>query len=86
MTSVTIELRKNGNNIEYSVDSSGDQQLDQLAQIAVQAAGMYAKSGGNMQSLLGSIGGPLKQQISSMLMGGGMPGMMPGMMPGNMGM
>lgn len=74
MSSVMIELRKNGNNVEYAMTPSGDQSLDQLAQIAVKAAGMYAQSGGNMQSLLGSIGGPLKQQLSSMLLGGGLPG------------
>ena len=63
-------IRDDNGPMQIAMTPSTDQSLDNMAKIASQAANMYARSGGNMQSLLGSMGADIRQRLGSVLMGG----------------
>jgi hypothetical protein len=66
-----LEFIKDDNGqMQLSFTPSNDQQLDGMARIASQAANMYVRSGGNMQSLIGSMGADVRQRLGSVLMNG----------------
>lgn len=63
-------IKADNGQMQISFIPSNDQQLDGMAKIASQAANMYARTGGNMQSLVGSMGADMRQRLGSVLMGG----------------
>lgn len=70
-TKAVLEFIKDDNGqLQLSFTPSNDQQLDGMARIASQAANMYVRSGGNMQSLIGSMGVDVRQKLGSFLMNG----------------
>lgn len=71
MTKTVLEFIKDDNGqLQIAMTPSNDQQLDGMARIASQAANMYVRSGGNMQSLIGSMGADVRQRLGSVLMNG----------------
>ena len=66
-----LEFIKDDNGqMQLAFTPSNDQQLDGMAKVASQAANMYVRSGGNMQSLIGSMGADVRQRLGSALMNG----------------
>lgn len=66
-----LEFIKDDNGqMQIAMTPSNDQQLDSMVKIASQAANMYVRSGGNMQSLIGSMGADVRQRLGSVLMNG----------------
>lgn len=75
MTKTIIELVKDqSGKLQYAVVKSGDSDLDKLADVAVGTMGMYVKSGGNINNLIGSMGADAQNSLKSML--GGIGGSM----------
>ena len=70
MSKAIIEIVKDNGQLKYAITQSGDQQIDQLAKVAIGTMGAYIKSGGNPQNLLQGLGGQAKNMLQG-LMGGG---------------
>lgn len=70
MTKTIIEIVDDNGTLKYAITKSGNQKLDQLADVAVGSLNLYAKTGGNMNNLLGSLSGDMRRGLGSMLMGG----------------
>ena len=70
MSRAIIEIVKDNGQLKYSVTQSGDQQIDQLAKVAIGTMGAYVKSGGNPQNLLQSLGGQAKSMLQGLFGGG----------------
>ena len=73
MSKAIIEIINDNGKLKYSVSQSGDQQVDQLAKVAIGTMNAYVKSGGNPQNLLQGLGGQAKSMLQG-LMGGNMFG------------
>ena len=73
MSKAIIEIINDNGKLKYSVSQSGDQQVDQLAKVAIGTMNAYVKSGGNPQNLLQGLGGQAKNMLQG-LMGGNMFG------------
>lgn len=72
MAKAVIEIFNDSGKLQYSFEKSGDDSVDKIAGLAVNAMQMYAKTGGNINNLMGSLGGNLKQQLGMLLTQGGM--------------
>lgn len=72
MTKAIIEIVEDGGKLKYAITKSGNQKIDQLADVAVGSLNLYAQTGGNMQNLMGTLGGDIRRNLGTMLMGGGM--------------
>jgi hypothetical protein len=80
MDKVIIELVNNNGKVEYNIQPSGNANLDNLGNIALQAIGSYIQYGNNPQGMMSQLMPMLRQ-----MMGNAMPGPMNGM-PNNMPM
>lgn len=72
MAKAVIEVFNDNGRLQYSFEKSGDESVDKVANMAVSAMQMYAKTGGNVNNLMSSIGGNLKQQLGMLLTQGGL--------------
>lgn len=70
MTKAIIEIVEDNGKLKYAVTKSGNQKIDQLADVAVGSLNLYAKTGGDMNSLMGTLGGDVRRNLGSLLMGG----------------
>jgi hypothetical protein len=72
MAKAVIEIFNDNGKLQYSFEKSGDDGVDRVAGLAVNAMQMYAQTGGNVNTLMQSIGGNLKQQLGMLLTQGGL--------------
>lgn len=73
MRKAIIELVEQDNGqLQYALTKSGSEKLDKLAETGVGVINLYAKTGGNIQSLMGTLGAGAQQQIGQLFnnMGG----------------
>lgn len=69
MAKATIEITDDGGKLQYAVSKSGNDKIDQLVSVAIGTMGMYVKSGGNPQNLMGGLNGQAQNMLRSMLGG-----------------
>ena len=66
MDKVIIELVSNNGKVEYSIQKSGNEKLDGLGNIALQAVGSYIQYGNNPQGMMAQMMPMLKQMMGNM--------------------
>ena len=74
MDKVIIEIVQDNGKFNYNVQKSNNQQLDALANIAVQAVGTYLQYGNNPKGMMSQLM-PMVQKMMMGSMGGNMGGM-----------
>lgn len=79
MRKAVIELVEQDNGqLQYALTKSGSDKLDRLAETGVGVINLYAKTGGDPQALMGTLGAGAQQQLGQLL-GGGLGGLLGGM-------
>jgi hypothetical protein len=76
MRKAIIELVEQDNGqLQYAVTKSGSAKLDKLVDTGIGVINLYAKTGGDPQALMGTLGPGIQQQLGQMFGGGGMGGL-----------
>ena len=70
MAKVVIEIvQGEDGKIKYAMDKSGVEKLDKLGEVAVGSMNLFAKTGGNVNNLIGTLGAGAQQGLMSLLGG-----------------
>ena len=77
MDKVTIEIVSENGKFNYNIQKSGNQQLDNLGNIAIQSVGTYLQYGNNPQGMMSQLMPIMKQMMMGGMNNSNMGGMPP---------
>lgn len=77
MDKVIIEIVSENGKFNYNIQKSGNQQLDNLGNIAIQSVGTYLQYGNNPQGMMSQLMPIMKQMMMGGMNNNNMGGMPP---------